>query len=224
MLGISIRKTTVAAGSASVEHVGLVALLAATVLATVIVLASESDRNEDRGLGSTIARKIRCAARAPAPCWHDPLTSAYGRHLAGAVRALAATPNRVQGPTGEGLVGVDFRRCRQPSCAIPASGDRGARLTSANRRISVFTSLEDGRRSGGPVRISYWIYRPGLAWERIVREPSAAQLQALARTPLVESANPKLIPLETLAGRNHVAFSSPEEPPWRWVVDSVVPR
>jgi hypothetical protein len=38
-------------------------------------------------------------------------------------------------------------------------------------------------------------------------------------TPLLDSANPRLVPLETLAGRNHVVFPPPEEPPWRWEVE-----
>ena len=210
-------------GTASVEQVGLVALIAAVALAAVIVLTTESGGAEDRGLASTLARKIRCAARAPAPCWRDPLTSAYGRPLAGAVRALAPIPAAIRGPAGEGLVGVDFRRCRRPSCAIPAPGSRGARLTSANRRIAAFTSVEDDRRSGGPVRITYWIYRPTMAWARVVREASSEQVRSLAPTPLLDSASPRLVPLETLPGRNHVSFSPLEEPPWRWQVESVVP-
>jgi hypothetical protein len=31
------------------------------------------------------------------------------------------------------------------------------------------------------------------------------------------------VPLETLAGRNHVDFPPGEEPPWRWRVESVYP-
>lgn len=211
------------AGSATVEHVGLVALLAAAVLAVLIVLATESGGSEDRRLASTLARKIRCAARAPDPCWRDPLTSAYGRALAGAVRALAPAPAPAQGPSGESQVGVDYRRCRRPSCAIPAPG-RELRLTVANRRIAAFTSVDDARRSGGAVRITYWIYRPLMAWGQLVREASAARIRALASTPLLDSDAPKLIPLETLAGRNHASFSALEEPPWRWKVEAVVPR
>ena len=50
---------------------------------------------------------------------------------------------------------------------------------------------------------------------------SAADVAAHAMTPLLESTNPRLVPLETLAGRNHVDFPPAEEPPWRWQVDSV---
>jgi hypothetical protein len=40
-------------------------------------------------------------------------------------------------------------------------------------------------------------------------------------TPLLESANPRLVPLETLAGKNHVRFAPGEEPPWRWQVETL---
>jgi hypothetical protein len=34
-------------------------------------------------------------------------------------------------------------------------------------------------------------------------------------TPLLESANPALVPLETLLGRDDARFPAVEEPPWR---------
>ena len=61
-----------------------------------------------------------------------------------------------------------------------------------------------------------------MTWEAVVREVSREQIGALASTALLDEATPKLIPLETLPGRNHAAFSPVEEPPWRWRVDSVV--
>jgi hypothetical protein len=73
------------------------------------------------------------------------------------------------------------------------------------------------------VRVRYWLYRPTLAWERIGRRASAADVEALASTPLLESQVPKLVPLETLAGRNQVEFPAGEEPPWRWRIDPVYP-
>jgi hypothetical protein len=56
-----------------------------------------------------------------------------------------------------------------------------------------------------------------------VRRADASDVAAAARTPLLESADPKLVPLETLPGRNHYDFDRSEEPPWRWRVDSVHP-
>ena len=142
-------------GSASVEHAAL-ALLAALVACAVIALVAIGPERQDGSLAAAIAFKQRCAVRYPDPCWQDPLTEAYGRELAGAVRALAPPPAARIGPGGAGLVGVDYRRCRQASCAIPAS----ERLTTANRTTTAFTSIRDERRAGGPVAIDYWIYRP----------------------------------------------------------------
>ena len=35
--------------------------------------------------------------------------------------------------------------------------------------------------------------------------------------------DPALVPLETIAGRNHHQFPAGEQPPWRWRVPSVYP-
>ena len=202
-------------GSASVEHAALV-LLAALVAGAVVALVAIGPERQDGSLAAAIAFKQRCAVRYPDPCWQDPLTEAYGRELAGAVRALAPLPAARIGPEGAGLVGVDYRRCRQASCAVAAS----ARLTTANRRTTAFTAVHDDRRSGGPVTIDYWIYRPTIGWERISRTLAATGVAAYARTPLLDSADPALVPLETLLGRDDAAFRAGEEPPWRGRVES----
>jgi hypothetical protein len=113
---------------------------------------------------------------------------------------------------------VDFRYCRSESCAVP--GDRVG-LTRSNRRVTAFTSVLDDRRAGGEVEVSYWLYRPGIGWDRAVRRASSADVERYASTPLLETANPVLVPLETLYGRDHYDFPTDEEPPWRWTVDSV---
>ncbi len=200
------------------EHVGLAILIAVLLLAAVAAIAAEPPVEESRSLGTAITRKLRCAPRLPGPCWRDPLTDAYGRPLAGLVRALAPAPEPRTGPGGLPLVGVDFRYCRRESCAAWI-GD--SRLTASNRRTTAFTSVDDDRRAGGGVEVTYWIYRPTLHWESVVRRASAEDVAAAAKTPLLESANPKLVPLETLPGRNHYDFPRPEEPPWRWKVPSV---
>jgi Flp pilus assembly pilin Flp len=207
-------------GAASVEHIGLAMLVATALLAGVAAFAAGPPVEEGRELGTAITRKLRCAPRLPGPCWRDPLTDAYRRPLAGLVRALAPAPEPRSGAGGLPLVGVDFRYCRSTSCAA-WSGDE--RLTASNRRTTAFTSVEDRRRAGGGVEVTYWIYRPSLGWERIVRRAVSADVTAAAKTPLLESANPKLVPLETLPGRNHYDFARPEEPPWRWRVESVYP-
>jgi hypothetical protein len=131
------------------------------------------------------------------------------------IRALAPLPRPRAGAGGEPLLPVDFRYCRSASCAV-AVGD--AHLTASNRRTTAFTSIDDLRRSGGSVRVSYWLYRPSLGWERIVRTATAARVRALASTPLPDSADPRLVPLETLPGRNQYDFPPSEEPGWRWRV------
>jgi Flp pilus assembly pilin Flp len=205
-------------GAASVEHVGLAILVAVLMLAGVAAFAAGPPADEGRELGTAIARKLRCAPRLPGPCWRDPLTEAYGRPLAGLVRSLAPAPAPRGHAGGPPLVGVDFRHCRRASCAT-WTGDR--RLTASNRRTTAFTSVVDRRRAGGGVEITYWIYRPTLGWESVVHRADAADVAAAARTPLLETADPKLVPLESLPGRNHYDFPRSEEPPWRWRIESV---
>jgi hypothetical protein len=216
----SRRLRSVERGAASVEHAGLALLIALLLLAAIAAFAGGPPVEGSRELGSAIARKLRCAPRLPGPCWRDPLTEAYGRPLGGLVRALAPAPRALPGASGLGLVPVDFRRCRRESCAVAADGTA---LTASNRRTTAFTSVVDERRSGGGVEVSYWLYRPTLGWERVVRLASATEVAARASTPLLETAVPALVPLETLVGRNHYDFPPGEEPPWRWRVDPVFP-
>jgi len=203
-------------GAASVEHAALVLLMALAACAVVALVLG--GRGEPSSLASSIASKQRCAARYPEPCWQDPLSEAYGRDVAGAVRALAPAPEAKLGPGGQALVGVDYRRCRQASCAVP--GPDAAHLTASNRRTTAFTSITDARRAGGGVVIDYWVYRPTLGWELIRREVAAEELAMYARAPLLEDADPVLVPLETLLGRDDARFSPDEEPPWRGKVES----
>jgi hypothetical protein len=202
-------------GAASVEHISLVLLLASLLLGMIAALAAAPGEG-GRELGSALARKLRCAAALPGPCWRDPLTEAYGRPLAGVVRALAPPPAPATTPGGTALVPVDFRYCRQESCAVPA--DPTGTLTESGRRTTAFTSLLDRRRSGGGIEVTYWLYRPRLGWSSLVRSASAGEVDLLGSTPLPETASPRLVPLETLPGRNHYEFAAAEEPPWRWRV------
>jgi Flp pilus assembly pilin Flp len=201
-------------GAATAEHVGITILVALALIAGIAAVGAGADRS-GRELGATLARKIRCGAVGPGPCWRDPLTSAYGRPVAGAVRALAPPST-----ASAGLLPVDFRHCRSASCAMPG---RSTGLTASNRRVTDFVSVVDGRPSGGLVSISYWLYRPTLGWERIIRGASSADVERLASTPLLEDAVPALVALETLDGRNQYEWAAGEEPPWRWRVESVYP-
>ena len=202
-------------GAATVEHAGLSLLIGLLTAALVAALATAPGEGA-RDLGTALTRKIRCAAVGPGPCWRDPLTAAYGRPVAGAVRALAPAPAAAAGPNGAQLLPVDFRRCRSVSCALPGSE---AGLTASNRRVTAFVAVADGRPSGGPVTISYWLYRPVLGWQRIVRRAGAHDVDRLASTPLLETDVPALVALETLPGANHFRFPADEEPPWRWQIE-----
>jgi hypothetical protein len=201
-------------GAATVEHTGLVLLIALLLTAAIASVAAGTD-SSGREVGSTLARKIRCAAVGPGPCWRDPLTLAYGRPLAGAVRALAPAPAQ-----RSGLLPVDFRYCRSASCAMPGP-DAGH--TASNRLVTAFVAVEDRRGSAGVAEITYWLYRPTVGWERVVREASSAEVAELAGTSLLDDAVPALVALETLAGRNQYDWTAGEEPPWRWRVESVYP-
>jgi hypothetical protein len=199
-------------GSATVEHAGLVLLVAALIAAITAQVAASPPTEEGRELGFALARRLRCAPALPGPCWQDPLTLAYGRPLAGAVRALAPAPRTARAPDGLALLPVDFRYCRSESCAVP--GPRYG-LTASNRRVSDFASVADHRRSTGTVEITYWLYRPYVGWSRVMRRAGSQEVAALAGTPLLDTAVPKLVPLETLSGRDSYVFRAGEEPPWR---------
>jgi hypothetical protein len=205
-------------GAATVEQAGLVLLVALLLLAAISAVSARGPHEAGPELGSAIARKLRCAPRLPGPCWRDPLTEAYGRPLAGLARALAPIPAAVPGPSGDALVPVDFRYCRRPSCAVPGAR---ADLTTSNRRITAFTSIADRRRAGEGVEVTYWLYRPAIGWSRVARTASSDEVSANASTPLLETASPRLVPLETLPGRNHYDFPASEKPPWRWRVPGV---
>lgn len=176
-----------------------------------------------REVGAAIARRIACAPRAPGACRHHPLVPAYGWPLARVVRTLAPAPAARAGPGGLPLVPVDFRRCRRPSCAVPLDGPAGRHLTVSGRRTTVFVTVDDRRLSGADVEISYWLYRPTLGWERVVRRASEADIVAAAGVAVLIRDDPALVPLETLPGRNHYEFPAGEEPPWRWQVPGRYP-
>ena len=206
-------------GSASVEQAGLVALVALLLLAGIAAVAAGGEVDAGRELGGTIARRIACAPRLPDACRHHPLVPAYGWPLARLVRALAPPPVAEPSPAGLPLVPVDFRRCRRESCAVAA----GPHLTASRRRTTAFTQLVDRRRSLGWVELTYWLYRPGLGWERIVRRAGQAQVEAASGTRVLLQDDPNLVPLETLPGRDHYEFPAGERPPWQWRVHGLYP-
>jgi hypothetical protein len=204
-------------GSASVEQVGLVALVALLLLAGIAAVAAGGKVDAGRALAGAIAKRIACAPRIPDACRHHPLVTAYGWPLARLARALAPPPQVKSGASGMPLVPVDFRRCRRESCAVAA----GPHLTASRRRTTAFTQLLDCRRPNGWVELTYWLYRPGLGWERIVRRAGQAQIDAAAHVRVLLEDDPALVPLETLPGRNHYDFPPGERPPWQWKINPV---
>jgi hypothetical protein len=201
-------------GSATVEHVALAALIALLAIAAISALASNPRSTAGRELASAIGRKLACAPRLPDPCHRNPLALAYGFPLGKLVRALAPPPQAVSS-----LVPVDFRRCRQRSCALGAEDG----VTTSGQRVTEFTVVDDRRRAEGVVRITYWLYRPGLGWEEIVREGGDADVASADAVRLRITDNPELVPLETLVGRDQYRFPRAEEPPWRWRVAGIYP-
>jgi len=199
-------------GAASVEYIALAGLIGILIVVGIAALVASPPRRGDRELGEMLARRIACSPRYPVPCGRNPLALAYGFPLGKLVRSLAPAPS-----ASGGEVPVDFRYCRQPSCAAPGS-DPG--LTSWRRRVTEFVSVEDTRGSGGPLRITYWLYRPGLGWERIARSAGTEDVEAASSIRLNLEDDPALVPLETLPGRDHYRFPSEDDPPWRWGIPS----
>jgi hypothetical protein len=206
-------------GSASVEQAGLVALIALLLIAAIAAVASGGEVDAGRLLGGAIARRIACAPHLPGACRHHPLVPAYGWPLARLVRALAPAVEPMPGPGGLPLVPVDFRRCRSESCAVAD----GPHLTVSGRRTTAFTQIVDRRRSLGWVELTYWLYRPGIGWQSVVRRADQAQVDAASDVRVLLDDDPALVPLETLPGRNHYEFPAGERPPWQWHVSARYP-
>ena len=199
-------------GSASVEYLALAGMIGLLIVIAVAALVASPPRRGDRELGEMLARRIACSPRYPVPCGRNPLALAYGFSLGKLVRYLAPGPVALAGE-----LPVDFRYCRQASCAAP--GEEPG-VTASNRRVTEFTSVEDRRSAGGPVRITYWLYRPGVGWQRVERTAGAAEVAAASGIRLSLEDFPALVPLETLPGRDHYVFRPAEEPPWRWSLPS----
>jgi hypothetical protein len=199
-------------GQATIESAGLAALMAFLLVGAIAAIVSGGEVTAGRELAGAIGRRIACAPRLPDACRHDPLVPAYGWPLARLARALAPPPEALPGPDGLPLVPIDFRRCRRESCAVAA----GPHLTASGRRTTDFTQLLDHRRSDGTVELIYWEYRPSIGWRSVHRAATAATIEAAARTDVLASQDPALVPLETLPGHDHYAFPAAETPPWQW--------
>jgi Flp pilus assembly pilin Flp len=206
-------------GSASVEQAGLLALVALLLVAAISTVAAGGEVDGAHDLARAIGQRLVCGPHLPEACRQQPPVPAYGWPLARLARALAPTPAARPGPSGLPLVPVDFRRCRRESCAVAA----GPHLTASSRRVTAFTELVDRRRTLGWVELVYWLYRPTLGWERLVRRAGPAQIEAAGGVEVLATDDPALVPLETLPGRNHYEFPPGERPPWQWHVAGLYP-
>lgn len=212
-------KSTSERGSASVESVALAALIALLLVAGISAVAAGGEIDAGRRLAGVLGKKIACAPRLPGACRHHPLVPAYGWPLARLARALAPAPVALPGPSGLPLVPVDFRRCRRESCAVAA----GPHLTASSRRTTAFTEVVDRRGSAGWVEVVYWLYRPTIGWDRVVRRATQADVDAASGTAVLLEDDPMLVPLETLPGRDQYEFPPGEQPPWRWKIEGRYP-
>ena len=159
-------------GQASVELLALILLVALAFAAAVAV----SPMMDGRSLGGFLTHHLMCAATRSCHQAEEALEVAYGEELAGTIRDHA--PNLVYEP-GELELPVDWRRCRQASCAsAPNDPALDAHLGDARRsggqrvRATAFTRVI---RRGGRLYLQYWLYYPDsnsavagadLAWER----------------------------------------------------------
>jgi hypothetical protein len=199
-------------GAASVEYLALAGMIGALIVFAVAALVASPPTRGDRELGEMLARRIACPPRYPVPCGRNLLALAYGFPLGKLVRYLAPAA-----AAAAGELPVDFRYCRQASCALPGD-DPGH--TASGRRVTEFISLEDRRSSGGAVVIAYWLYRPGQRWQRITRTAGSTEIEAASQLRLSLEDDPALVPLETLPGRDHYAFPPGERPAWQWSLPS----
>ena len=209
--GAALRST---GGSATVEQAGIVLIVALAMAGAAAFLALGSGAPPGRELGQRVANRIACGPRTPETCGQPATVSAYGWPLARLLRYFAPAPLARPGPDGISLVPVDFRYCQRPTCAVPGTGD--GRLTTANRRATAFTVVNDRRGSEGTVELVYWLYRPGQGWVELRRIATAADVTAASGTRERLTDNPRLVPLEILPGRNHYDLPAGDEPPWRW--------
>lgn len=210
-------------GTASVEQAGLVALVSSLLLVAIAGVAASEEIDPGSGPAGTIARRLVCAPRLPGACRHHPLVPAYGWPLARLARALVPVAAARSGPSGLPLVPVDFRRCRRESCAVPLPGKGAAHTTASGRRTTAFTQVDDRRATLGWVQLTYWLYRPRLGWERVVRRAGRAAVEAASHVRVLLEDDPALVPLETLPGRDHYEFPAGERPPWQWRLESRYP-
>ncbi len=163
-------------GQATIEWIGLVALVAVLV-ASFLALLGAFGRLPGVALASAIAERIVCAATLGGACSDDELSAAYGPDVAA---LLAEHAPLVRYEPGMRALPVDYRRCRADACA--EGSETGSIWRSrSGEPVVAFTHVVDcragfdagpgggsggvdcsGRRAGN-LYLQYWFYYPGSA-------------------------------------------------------------
>ena len=160
-------------GQATVEWVGLVALVAGLLAA---VLWATGMVRLTLALPSELLERMACAVRSGSACALEPdVASDYGEEVAHLLRAYAPT---LLYEDGMRALPVDFRRCRADACAEGAPEGALAR-SLAGEPVVAFTHAIDCRpgaaaateaagadcsdNRAGSLYLQYWFYYPGSA-------------------------------------------------------------
>jgi hypothetical protein len=139
-------------GQATVEWVGLVALVALALSA----LAAAALRADGRAFGGALAHALVCAARGGCDDGDADLARTYGRRDAELVRLHA--PGLVY-ERGIHTLPVDFRACRAHRCS-DAPDDRDLDVHRSARGGLPATAFTRLIRRDGETFVQYWLYYP----------------------------------------------------------------
>ncbi|CAN5589863.1 hypothetical protein BH10ACT11_BH10ACT11_17820 [soil metagenome] len=160
------RATEGESGQATPEWLGLILLVSLLMLS----MAALGIAIPGLAVGEAIASKLVCAAGLGDGCGEPetPLDAAYGDDVAGLVAARAP---ELRYEDGMHSLPVDFRRCRQESCADgPQSGEVGRSFDGES--VTAFTHVVDCRGEepdpaydcsgdrAGSVYVHYFLYWP----------------------------------------------------------------
>ena len=202
-------------GSASVEQAGLAALIALLLVAAIAAVAADGEIDGGQDSPACSAGGSPAPPAFPTPA----ITTRWSPPTAGPSPAspapLRPRPQAASAPPA----------CRSSRSTSAAAAAKAARSPAGPRpgRPTAFTSIRDERRALGWVELTYWMYRPSIGWERVVRRATAADIEAAAGISVLLKDDPMLVPLETLPGRDQYEFPAGERPPWQWKIESRYP-
>lgn len=149
-------------GQASVEWLGLILVLAGLFA----LLGSGVGRLEVAGIAHSIHRSLLCAVASADDCPGESRLAMYGSEVESLIRHLVPEIRFGRDPLG---MPVDFRVCRSPACAVPATG---AEKSGAGEPLTLFTRVIDCRRAArrgvvrcdgpaeGNLYLQIWAYFP----------------------------------------------------------------